>query len=82
MYIICLSAIANMDAHFEVICNKLNIPRICTYYFELGCLINTVHQFSQDAKFVKVKLSSADCEGILAGRNIAPFILNFGTGWM
>jgi len=46
MYIICLSAVANMDTNFEVMCNKLNIPRICTYYFELGCLISTVHPFS------------------------------------
>jgi hypothetical protein len=82
MYIICLSAVANMDTNFEVMCNKLNIPRICTYYFELGRLISTVCPFSQDARFVKVKFLSADHEGILAGRSIASFILNFGTGWI
>jgi hypothetical protein len=82
MYIICLSTIANIDTNFEVMCNELNIPRICTYYVAPGCLISTVHPFSQDTKVVKVKLPSADHEGILAGRGIGPFILNFSTGWM
>jgi len=71
-----------MDTSFEVICNELNIPRTCTYYFALGCLISTIHPFSQDTKVVKVKLPSADPEGISAGRGIAPFILICGTGWM
>lgn len=71
-----------MDTNFEVICNELNIPRTYTYYFALGCLISTVHPFSQATKVVKVKLPSADSEGILAGGGVAPFILNCGTGWM
>ena len=71
-----------MDTNFEVMCNELNIPRTCTYYFALGCLISTLHPFSQDTSAVKVKLPSADPEGILSGRGIAPCVLNFGTGWM
>jgi hypothetical protein len=69
-----------MDTNFEVIFNELNIPRTCTYYFAVGCLISTVHPFTQDTKVVKVKLPSVDPEGILADRGIAPFILNCGTG--
>ena len=37
MYIVYLLTIANIDTNFEVMCNKLNIHRICTYYFDLGC---------------------------------------------